>query len=350
MPCFSYCKSGTSRSLRFAFPLVGVLKIASRNHSLPFTVSLALQTVCIFSFVFTMNFASSQVFLPAPLASDMAMNKKNDAAKASSVHKKHSSKKAKKHQVPRRPRRALTAYNLFTTFMRQKIVQGTHLDGVAATPEQVYQISLQHKHKAKRAHRKTEGMVSFQTLSRMIAHAWKVLPQDQRDVFEAQALVEKRERQAQMLALQVPSTPRQEGVAEQTTGAPSHQTTSNLADLLNMTKSIQQEMERCASPESADFSSSSSQDTMESDEGDDAQFDEAFFSTLVKDLADDEEEDGGHQDDSGANDFLSSSFTSDDAAPQVDFWDAFTSSAVEDNSAEMSSAFLALQDFEVEAL
>ena len=296
-----------------------------------------------------MNFASSQVFLPAPLASDMAMNKKNDAAKASSVHKKHSSKKAKRHQVPRRPRRALTAYNLFTTFMRQKIVQGTHLDGVAATPEQVYQISLQHKHKAKRAHRKTEGMVSFQTLSRMIAHAWKVLPQDQRDVFEAQALVEKRERQAQMLALQVPR--RQEAAGtEQTTGAPHQTTSNNLADLLNMTKSIQQEMERCASPES-----SSSQEAMESDEdtmtsGDDAQFDEEFFATLVKDLADDEEEDGGHQDDSGANDFLSSSFTSDDAAPQVDFWDAFTSSAVEDNSAEMSSAFLALQDFEVEAL
>ena len=98
-------------------------------------------------------------------------------------------------------RRALTAFNLYTTFLRKKIIEGTHLDGIPATVQEVQQISLQHKTKTKRVHRKTHGKYTFQELSRIIAAGWKELPQDQKVVFEDQAKIEKMEREQKIASM-----------------------------------------------------------------------------------------------------------------------------------------------------
>ena len=58
----------------------------------------------------------------------------------------------------------------------------------------IQRIALQHKIKKKRVHRKSHGKYTFQELSKMIAKSWKDLPHEQKQLFEAQAVVEREER------------------------------------------------------------------------------------------------------------------------------------------------------------
>mmetsp|Transcript_17530 Transcript_17530/g.40827 ORF Transcript_17530/g.40827 Transcript_17530/m.40827 type:complete len:336 (-) Transcript_17530:115-1122(-) len=97
-----------------------------------------------------------------------------------------------------KPRRALTAYNLFTGLERERILNGTDKLGLPVTAEDVYRISLQHKEKKRRVHRKSHGVIGFQELSKTIALRWKALTEEQRRVFEHQAELEKLERQARL--------------------------------------------------------------------------------------------------------------------------------------------------------
>ena len=67
-----------------------------------------------------------------------------------------------------------------------------------ATPEDAARMSMQHKTKQRRQHRKSHGLISFQDLSKMIAQRWRDLPEYQKKVFEDQAALEKEERNAKL--------------------------------------------------------------------------------------------------------------------------------------------------------
>lgn len=95
---------------------------------------------------------------------------------------------------PRKLKRALTAYNLFTGLLRERIVNETDQLGLPFTEEDVRRISKQYKMKEKRKHRKSHGLITFRELSKLIAERWRALPQSQKDIFERQALREKLER------------------------------------------------------------------------------------------------------------------------------------------------------------
>jgi len=95
-----------------------------------------------------------------------------------------------------KPKRALTAYNLFTVFARERIFNGTdHLD-VPATVEDVQRISLQNKLRKRREHRRTGGDIAFHDLSNTIIHRWKTLAEEERTLFEQEAVTLKWERKA----------------------------------------------------------------------------------------------------------------------------------------------------------
>lgn len=83
-------------------------------------------------------------------------------------------------------------YNLSA---REQILNGTDFK---ATAEDAARMSAQHKTKKRREHRKSHGKISFQDLSKMIAQRWKDLAEDQKQVFEEQAMLEKEERQQKM--------------------------------------------------------------------------------------------------------------------------------------------------------
>eukprot|EP00523_Entomoneis_sp_CCMP467_P015432 CAMPEP_0168781688 /NCGR_PEP_ID=MMETSP0725-20121227/8765_1 /TAXON_ID=265536 /ORGANISM="Amphiprora sp., Strain CCMP467" /LENGTH=374 /DNA_ID=CAMNT_0008831573 /DNA_START=29 /DNA_END=1153 /DNA_ORIENTATION=+ len=111
--------------------------------------------------------------------------------------KKSAMKKGRQDGKPKL-RRALTAYNLFTAFERERILNGTDQLGLPATVADAQRISAQQKARKRRQHRKSHGKISFQELSRRIAERWKKLPEAERKVFEQQALVEKMEREAKL--------------------------------------------------------------------------------------------------------------------------------------------------------
>jgi len=78
----------------------------------------------------------------------------------------------------------LTSFLLpFAGLERERILNGTDKLGLPVTAEDVYRISLQHKEKKRRVHRKSHGVIGFQELSKTIALRWKALTEEQRRVF-----------------------------------------------------------------------------------------------------------------------------------------------------------------------
>ena len=110
----------------------------------------------------------------------------------------HHSTEAK---APKKPRRALTAYNIFTGWIRERILDGSDGHSVAPTMEDIKRITLQQKTKKRRKHRKTHGRIGFQELSKIIAIRWRELPEEHRELFETQARIEKDERDAKLRSM-----------------------------------------------------------------------------------------------------------------------------------------------------
>ena len=100
-----------------------------------------------------------------------------------------------------KPKRALTAFNLFTIWYRDLIVQSKNVLTTRASAEDVLRISIKHKtSKPRRQHRKTPGLFGFHELSKVIAECWKNLPEDMKKPFEHQAKIEKLERELKLAA------------------------------------------------------------------------------------------------------------------------------------------------------
>ena len=100
-----------------------------------------------------------------------------------------------------KPKRALTAFNLFTIWYRDLIVQSKNVLTTRASAEDVLRISIKHKtSKPRRQHRKTPGLFGFHELSKVIAECWKNLPDDMKKPFEQQASNEKLERELKLAA------------------------------------------------------------------------------------------------------------------------------------------------------
>jgi hypothetical protein len=92
-----------------------------------------------------------------------------------------------------KPKNPLSAYNLFFQLERKRILAGTDKGNLHISPEELCEISAEHKFKPKRAHRKSHGKIGFRELARTIAGRWKALGAETRKVLDHQAQVEKQE-------------------------------------------------------------------------------------------------------------------------------------------------------------
>jgi hypothetical protein len=94
------------------------------------------------------------------------------------------------------PRRPLSAYNLFFSEERERILKEIEKkeskDGEPPAEEQVEDEEkpkallrpLIPAEKKRRPHRKTHGKISFQELARMVGERWKNLPDDERKYYQ----------------------------------------------------------------------------------------------------------------------------------------------------------------------
>mmetsp|Transcript_6811 Transcript_6811/g.17555 ORF Transcript_6811/g.17555 Transcript_6811/m.17555 type:complete len:265 (+) Transcript_6811:115-909(+) len=94
---------------------------------------------------------------------------------------------------PQKPKHPLSAYNLFFQLERKRILNGTDGLHLPITSEELRTVSIEHKDKPKRVHRKTHGKIGFRELARTIASRWKKLDRETRQLLEKQAVVEKKE-------------------------------------------------------------------------------------------------------------------------------------------------------------
>ena len=87
---------------------------------------------------------------------------------------------------PAKPLKALSAYNFFFRYERDRLLSGN-------IEEETYSKDLQelllHSHwyrdrSQKRRHRKSHGKIDFATLSRMVSQRWKKLPEDRKSFFK----------------------------------------------------------------------------------------------------------------------------------------------------------------------
>jgi hypothetical protein len=87
------------------------------------------------------------------------------------------------------PLRALSAYNFFFRYERERILNSTNDTddtGPELTPQTQESLLTSHWNRdrsVKRRHRKSHGKISFAELSRRISHRWKELPDDQKNFF-----------------------------------------------------------------------------------------------------------------------------------------------------------------------
>eukprot|EP00980_Cylindrotheca_fusiformis_P011434 scaffold2649_cov137-Cylindrotheca_fusiformis.AAC.9 len=121
------------------------------------------------------------------------------------VKKRRPRKKWKKPKD--KPNRPLSAYNLFFQQERAAMVGENNKNSAdadnaaAAAAEEENQNESDEGEKSKRrVHRKTHGKIGFAEMARSIGAKWKVLPDEDKEVFEKQAAKEK-ERYAKDLAL-----------------------------------------------------------------------------------------------------------------------------------------------------
>jgi hypothetical protein len=89
-----------------------------------------------------------------------------------------------------KPKKALSAYNLFYTLERKRILAGTDTLGLPVTVEELVRARREHKTKPKRLHRKTHGKIGFMELNRRIGKRWKKLTASEKAIFQEQALLE----------------------------------------------------------------------------------------------------------------------------------------------------------------
>lgn len=96
--------------------------------------------------------------------------------------------KLKKAEVAAMPIRPLSAYNFFFSDERERILQ----NATNGTAEEVFDnnkkqcLLLQHLAKdrsKRRPHRKTHGKINFTTLSKLIGHRWKSLPDERKNFY-----------------------------------------------------------------------------------------------------------------------------------------------------------------------
>ena len=261
-------------------------------------------------------------------------------------------------------RRALTAFNLYTTFLRKKIIEGTHLDGIPATVQEVQQISLQHKTKTKRVHRKTHGKYTFQELSRIIAAGWKELPQDQKVVFEDQAKIEKMEREQKIASMMQDklqeskktavveveissSSSEEEEESSYSSSANSSSSSSCASEEWNAVPSYQEQGFSCEEQSSEWNKTSSSSIHLDDTFFQMSKEDEGLLAILEETIMNDD-----NDDDENANDVMSSNLKLDvpqTASIKEDSWEVFTNSAT--FCPTIDTLFTSSLDaFEVEAL
>lgn len=121
-------------------------------------------------------------------------NESPDNSSSAAVKKNGGKKKAEG-----KPKRALSAYNIFFQYQRERLIAGNNNKISFSTDDDIeheiekiiHNKNNQEKSNKKRKHRKTHGKISFTDLARTIAERWKVLDKDTKAIFENRAQQEK---------------------------------------------------------------------------------------------------------------------------------------------------------------
>jgi HMG (high mobility group) box len=86
-----------------------------------------------------------------------------------------------------KPLKALSAYNFFFRYTRERLLSGNdNEDDIFSTNMQELLLNSHwyQDRSQKRRHRKSHGKIDFATLSRMVSHRWKNLPEDRKNFFK----------------------------------------------------------------------------------------------------------------------------------------------------------------------